>query len=33
MEHSLPVRVFNFHQNGNVKRAMCGEDIGTLVSN
>ena len=33
MEHSLPVRVFNFHQNGNVKRAMCGEAIGTLVSN
>ena len=33
MEHSLPVRVFNFHQRGNVKRAMCGEAIGTLVSN
>ena len=33
MEHSLPVRVFNFHQSGNVKRAMCGEAIGTLVSN
>ena len=33
MEHSLPVRVFNFHQHGNVKRAMCGEAIGTLVSN
>ena len=33
MEHSLPVRVFNFHQHGNVKRAMCGESIGTLVSN
>jgi len=27
------VRVFNFHQHGNVKRAMCGEAIGTLVSN
>ena len=33
MEHSLPVRVFNFHQSGNFKRAMCGEAIGTLVSN
>ncbi len=32
MEHALPVRVFNFHQAGNVKRAMCGEEIGTLVT-
>ena len=33
MEHKLPVEVFNFRVAGNVKRAVMGERIGTLVSN
>ena len=33
MEHNLPVEVFDFRTAGNVKRAVLGERIGTLVSN
>ncbi len=33
MEHNLPVEVFNFRTKGNVKRAVLGERVGTLVSN
>lgn len=29
---SAIVLVLNFHENGNVKRAMCGEAIETLVT-
>jgi uridylate kinase len=31
MEHSLPVRVFNYAVAGNIKRAVGGEAIGTFV--
>jgi uridylate kinase len=31
MEHSLPVRVFNYSVPGNVRRAVAGEAIGTFV--
>lgn len=31
MENQLPVQVFNLHKKGNIKRAVCGEDIGTLI--
>jgi uridylate kinase len=31
MEHSLPVRVFNYAVAGNIGRAVAGEPIGTLV--
>jgi uridylate kinase len=33
MEHDLPILVFNYRQDGNIERAVRGEDIGTRVSN
>ncbi len=32
MEHNLPVIVFDFKTAGNVRRAMAGEHIGTLIA-
>ncbi|MFO0789131.1 MAG: UMP kinase [Pirellulales bacterium] len=32
MEHDLPILVFNYRLDGNIERAVRGEDIGTLVS-
>src|SRR5579864_6286155 len=32
MDHNLPVLVFNLQKIGNIKRAVLGERIGTLVS-
>jgi len=32
MDHSLPVLVFNLQKVGNIRRAVLGERIGTLVS-
>ncbi len=31
MEHSLPVRVFNYKVAGNIRRALQGEPVGTLI--
>ena len=31
MENKVPVQVFNLHKKGNIKRAVLGEDIGTLI--
>ena len=31
MDNNLPILVFNLTQKGNVKRVVCGEDIGTLI--
>lgn len=31
MEHNLPILVFNYRTDGNIERAVRGEDIGTLV--
>ena len=31
MENKLPIQVFNLHKKGNIKRALCGEDIGTVI--
>ena len=31
LENKVPVQVFNLHKKGNIKRAVCGEDIGTLI--
>lgn len=31
MEHGIPIMVFDFHQNGNILRAVKGERVGTLV--
>ena len=33
MEHDLPILVFNYRADGNIERAVRGEDIGTLVTN
>jgi len=33
MEHGLPVRVFNYKHEGNIRRALLGEELGTLVGN
>jgi len=30
-EHSLPIRVFNYAVEGNIRRAATGEAIGTLI--
>ncbi len=32
MDNNIPILVFGLDEPGNIKRAMCGEDIGTLVS-
>ena len=32
MDNSLPILVFNLLKRGNIKRAVLGEDIGTIVS-
>ena len=32
MDNSLPILVFNLNKKGNIKRAVLGEDIGTIVS-
>jgi uridylate kinase len=31
MEHNLPILVFNYRVDGNIERAVRGEDIGTFV--
>jgi len=32
MERSIPIIVFNFNKSGNIKRAIQGERIGTIIS-
>jgi uridylate kinase len=31
MDNHLPILVFNLLERGNIKKAVCGEHIGTLV--
>ncbi len=31
MEHNLPVRVFNYAVEGNIRRAAAGEPVGTVI--
>ena len=33
MNGNVPIIVFNLHRDGNIKRVVCGESIGTLVHN
>ena len=33
MENKLPILVFSLHQPGNIRKAVWGEPIGTVVSN
>ena len=32
MDNHLPIIVFNVRESGNIRRIVCGEDIGSLVS-
>jgi uridylate kinase len=32
-DNNLPLRVFDLHNSGALARIVCGEDVGTLVSN
>ena len=32
MENKLPIIVFNFMQRGNLKKVICGQKIGTLIT-
>ena len=31
MENNIPILLFNLHTHGNIKKAICGEKIGTLI--
>jgi uridylate kinase len=33
MDNSMPIVVFNMSEPSNIMRVVCGEHIGTLVSN
>ena len=33
MNGNVPIIVFNLHRDGNIKRVVCGEPVGTLVYN
>ncbi len=33
MDNKLPLSVFNLNQPGNIRKAICGESIGTLIHN
>jgi uridylate kinase len=32
MDNHLPLAVFNLRQKGNIRKVVCGEDIGTRIS-
>jgi uridylate kinase len=32
MDTALPILVFSFHEAGNLRRVVCGEDVGTWVT-
>ena len=31
MEHNMPLLVFNYKKEGNIRRAICGEAVGTVI--
>ncbi len=33
MENNIPILVFDLHKPGNIKRAVGGERVGTLIVN
>jgi uridylate kinase len=33
MSSNVPIIIFDLHRSGNIKRAVCGETVGTLVTN
>jgi uridylate kinase len=32
MDNKLPIIVFDVFNEGNIERVLCGEDVGTLIS-
>jgi len=32
MDNNLPIVVFNLRKGGNLRKIICGEDIGTLIN-
>ena len=32
MEHNMPILVFNYQKDGNIRRAICGDKVGTLIA-
>ena len=32
MDHHLPIVVFDLFKKGNLKKVVCGENVGTVVS-
>ena len=33
MDNNLPLAVFKLREKGNIQRVVCGEDIGTMITN
>ena len=33
MDNNLPLRIFDLHTPDNIRRAVCGEDVGTEIYN
>jgi uridylate kinase len=33
MDNHLPLVVFNLKQPGNIRKVICGEQVGTLIAN
>ena len=33
MDNQLPLAVFNLHSPGNIRRVVCGDDVGTRICN
>ncbi len=33
MDNQLPLAIFNLHHPGNIRKVVCGEDVGTRISN
>ena len=31
LEKQLPLQVFNLHKKGNIEKALCGKEIGTII--
>jgi uridylate kinase len=32
MEHDMPILVFNYRKEGNIERAVFGDQVGTLIT-
>ena len=32
MEHEMPIMIFNFQKSGNIRKAVSGEQVGTIIA-